>query len=306
MRSRVVDQVARPHRHLDDRGQPAVPVGVVPGAVPRVVRQARVRRPDPRRRHHMDARPRGGPARGVRRAGLHRDVQLGRGLGERLREPRHVPRQLHPAAAQVRAVQSDLEIRAQLVDDARQGPGLGRQPVRREHGRRPLGLLRTGGPEEAEVVVEEAARRRRDVQARPVGVRAQQEVPGDAVAQLPLRQDPPGEREQGAGAGRLVGVGAGDHQYGTAGPAHGQQVQRPARARDTHLPQGAHAGMLNRQRPGSADLFGHRWVAQLRQDTHPRHIRPSSPSQYPTAMVRCQGRDRGGSRGRPEASKALR
>ena len=237
MRRRVVHQVARPHRHLDDRGQTAVAVRVVPGAEACVVRHARVRRPRARRRHHMHPGPGRGPARGVRGAGLHRDVQLRRGLGERLGETGDVLRQLHPAAAQIGAVQGHLEVGPQLVDHAGQGAGLGRQPVGRQHRRRPLRLLLAGRPEEAQVVVEQTARRRGDMEARPVGIRAQQEVPGRVRPQLPLVQDPfgDGERARGRRSARWRGRPRppgrpGGHRRRTADAGACPRVRRPPAA----------------------------------------------------------------------------
>lgn len=134
-------------------------------------------------------------------------------------------------------MQGDLEVGAQLVDDPGQGAGLGGQSVRRELGGRPLRLLGAGRAVEAQVVVQQAARLGRDVQAGPVGVGAQQQVPGDAVAQRRFGEHPFREREQGRAAGGLVGVGAGDDQDGPPRVSHGQQVQRTARPRHTHLPE---------------------------------------------------------------------
>jgi hypothetical protein len=69
-------------------------------------------------------------------------------------------------------------------------------------------------------------------------------------------------------------VGARDHQDGALGVPHGQQMERPARAGDAHLPQSAQARPMRGQRPCGRDQFGHTGVSQLRQETHPRLVSP--------------------------------
>lgn len=270
MRRRVVDQVAGPHRHFHDRGQTAVPVGVVPGAVPGIVRHARVRRVRARLGHHMHPGPGGRPARRVRGPRLHRNVQLRRGLGERLRQPRHILRQLHPAAAQIGPVEGRLEVGTQLVDDPGEGTCLGRQPVGWQHGGRPLRLLGSGGAEEPAVVVEQGPWRGSHMKTRPVRIRTQQKVPRGVGPQLPLVQHPFSQREESGTPGGLIGVSPRDHQHGPLGMPKGQQMQRSPGPRDPDLLERAQPWLLSRQRPGGRDDFGHTGVVPLRQETHPR------------------------------------
>lgn len=99
----------------------------------------------PRLRDDEDPGPGGGPAGGVRGPVLHRDAQLGGRFAEGLGEAGYVPGELHPGTPEVGRVQGDLEDGAELVDERGQGEGLGRQPVRGQEGRRPLGLFGPGG-----------------------------------------------------------------------------------------------------------------------------------------------------------------
>ncbi|RPK87307.1 hypothetical protein EES47_18140 [Streptomyces sp. ADI98-12] len=252
----VGDAVAGPQGDLDDGGAPAVAVYVVPGAVADVLGHAGERRVRAGFRHDVDAGARDGPADRVRGARLDGDAQLRGGLGEGLGESGDVSGHLHPTAAEVGAVQRDLEIGAQFVEYAGECPGLGRQTVRRHVRRGPFGLFGAARTVEAPVVLQERAGGAHLVQARSVGVGAEQEVPGGAGTQGGVGRDASGQPAYGRSARRFVGVGSRDDQDGRVGVADGEQVQRAPRAGEADPAQGTEPGVAVDQRGGGADQLG--------------------------------------------------